>query len=194
MEYKTKTHLILPFNGAWIVGNGGRNSEDNNHYSEDGSTPDNQIYAYDFSRNHGGNGTQLEDYEAFGKEVIAPANGIISIIENSQLDLPIGERDKVRRSGNKIIIDHQNGEFSFIAHFKQESIKVKVGDRVKQGVVLGLCGNSGNTTEPHIHYHLQDSLLPEKAAGLPAQFRRINVNGLIKENCELEYKQKVSNL
>ena len=53
------------------------------------------------------------------------------------------------------------------------------GDRVKPGQFLGSCGNSGNTSEPHIHYHLQDrpGFDPAHAEGLPAQFRSYLADG-----------------
>ncbi|NIQ73552.1 MAG: peptidoglycan DD-metalloendopeptidase family protein, partial [Candidatus Aminicenantes bacterium] len=72
---------------------------------------------------------------------------------------------------------HQNGECSLLCHFKYQSIKVKVGDKVKQGDLLGLCGNTGNTTQPHIHFNLQDGPLMHKAGPLPAQFTKIIVDG-----------------
>lgn len=193
MDYKIKTALILPFKGEWTVGNGGRSPEKNSHYSEDGSTASNQIFAYDFSRGHKNDGANLSDYEAFDAEIIAPANGIVTEVVYDRPDLPIGRKDTVRASGNKILIDHENGEFSLIAHFKQNSIIVNIGERVNQGQLLGLCGNSGNTTEPHIHYHLQSGRDSNIAAGLPAQFKRINVNGSVKENYEPEYPQMISN-
>ena len=79
--------------------------------------------------------------------------------------------------GNHVIIDHQNGEYSFLAHFKQGSIAVEMGDVVKTGHLLGLCGNSGNSTEPHLHYHLQTAPTYHEGAGLPAQFRDYVADG-----------------
>ena len=46
--------------------------------------------------------------------------------------------------------------FLFFAHFKQNSIRVKQGQIIKQGELLGLCGNSGNSSEPHLHFHIQN--------------------------------------
>lgn len=72
--------------------------------------------------------------------------------------------------GNHVILDHENGEYSFLAHFKKATVAVKPGQSVKTGDRLGLCGNSGNSTEPHLHYHLQTT--PDFGAGdgLPIQF------------------------
>jgi murein DD-endopeptidase MepM/ murein hydrolase activator NlpD len=191
-DYEIKTKLALPFKGTWIVGNGGRSHETNNHVREDGRGAKAQLYAYDFLKNHSAEGKKLEDYEAFGSEVIAPADGLIVQVIDGSYDVSIGERDLYVIPGNAIVIDHLNGEYSALAHFKNSSIKVKVGDKVKQGDILGLCGNTGNTSEPHIHYHLQDDSSLSKATGLPAAFT-ILVDGELKENFEPTRGQKISN-
>jgi hypothetical protein len=192
-NYKTKTDLILPFEGTWIVGNGGRDAAKNSHLGTDGSSPASQRFAYDFIKEHKGDGENLNNYEAFGADVLAPGDGVISQVIDGSKDVPIGESDWVVICGNMIVVDHDNGEWSVLAHLQYNSIKVKVGDKVKQGDLLGLCGNTGNTTEPHIHYHLQDGPFMYQATGLPAQFRKILVDGEIKENIELVGDQKVSN-
>ncbi len=191
MDYQTKTNLILPFKGTWLVGNGGQDPEKNSHHREDG--PQNQLFAYDFKKTHQGTGEKLLDYEAFGEEVIAPADGVIIQVIDGSIDCLPGERDRSVGVGNALLIDHQNGEWSMLCHFKHSSITVKVGDNVKQGEKLGLCGNTGNTTEPHIHFNLQDGPLMHKAKGLPAKFKEILVNGKLEVNFEPERGQKVSN-
>ena len=82
-----------------------------------------------------------------------------------------------RPLGNHVILDHRNGEFSVLAHLHQGSLTVKTGDRVKAGQVLGTCGNSGNSSEPHLHYHLQNSPEFKTGAGLPAQFVDYSADG-----------------
>lgn len=194
MDYQTKTSLILPFKGIWIVGNGGRDPNKNSHYSIDGNKPKSQTFAYDFYKPYQEKGEKLVDYEAFGSEVIAPADGIISQVVDGSIDVLPGERDKFVFPGNMIVIDHGNSEWSVLAHFKHNSIRVKSGEKIKQRDVLGLCGNTGNTSEPHIHYHLQDNALMHRATGLPVQFKQILVNSELKENFEPERGQKVANL
>lgn len=88
-----------------------------------------------------------------------------------------GVMDRDHPTGNHVILDHGNGEFSFLAHLKQGSVAVKVGDRVKPGDKLGLCGNSGNTSEPHLHYHLQTTAKFGAGEGLPAQFLNYIADG-----------------
>lgn len=192
--YKTKTSLALPFKGVWIIGNGGRDPEKNNHFNADGNRPKSQRFAYDFAGKHTGEGKSLEDYEAFGSEVIVPADGIISQVVDGSVDVSIGETDRFVFTGNMVVINHENDEWSVLAHFKHNSIRVKVGDKVKQGDLLGLCGNTGNTSEPHVHYHLQDNALMHRATGLPAQFAMIKVDGELKENYEPERGQRVENI
>ncbi len=193
-NYKTQTALILPFKGNWVVGNGGRDHLINNHIALDGKGPANQTFAYDFIKSHKGKGKNLEDYEAFGQEVVAPGDGIIFQVIDGSNDVPIGESDWDVVGGNMVMINHNNGEYSVLAHFKYQSINVKVGDKVKQGDKLGLCGNTGNTSEPHIHYHLQDNSVMYKSHGLPIQFEKIIVDGKIKNKIELERDQQVCNI
>ena len=72
---------------------------------------------------------------------------------------------------NFVIIDHLNGEFSVLVHLKKGSIIVAVGDTVVKGQEIGKVGNSGNSTQPHLHYHLTTSQsLDGSGIGLPIQF------------------------
>lgn len=194
MNYKTKTHLILPFMGTWYVSNGGRTSETNSHIRPAESGPQNQLYAYDFRMENTEKEKSLENYGAFGKEVLAPADGVVIQVIDGAIDVPPGERDRNVGVGNAIIIDHKNGEYSLLCHFKHDSIKVKVNDSVQQGDVIGLCGNTGNTFQPHIHFNLQDGPFMHKANALPAQFAKILVNGEEKIDYEPIRGEKVSNL
>lgn len=192
MDYQTKTSLILPFDGIWTVTNGGRDASTNSHNREDG--PRNQLFAYDFRNGHVGDGKILEDYEVFGKDVLSPADGTVIQIISGSIDILPGEKDRNVGVGNAIIIDHHNGEYSLLCHMKFDSITVRVGDEIKQGESIGKCGNTGNTSEPHIHFNLQDQPLMHKANGLPAQFTRIIVNGEEKEHYEPIRGDKVSNI
>lgn len=192
-EYQTKTPLALPFSGEWLVGNGGRDHEKNGHRAADGTGPESQMFAYDFVRPHAGDGRNLEDYEAFGAEVVAPGDGVVSRVVDGSEDVPIGENDWVVLCGNMVVIDHGNGEWSVLAHLRHGSIGVKVGDAVARGQLLGLCGNTGNTSEPHVHYHLQDGPDMHRARGLPLQFKEVVIDGRLAKDMELEQGQKVAN-
>jgi murein DD-endopeptidase MepM/ murein hydrolase activator NlpD len=94
--------------------------------------------------------------------------------------------------GNFVIIKHAEKEYSFIAHLKKDSVAVKAGDKVKQGQVIGLCGNSGHSTEPHIHFHLQDSSSFWIAAGLPVRFGNFSARAPGKETEEVRSSSFVS--
>lgn len=176
------------------MSNGGRDPKTNNHIRPPEQGPQNQLYAYDFRHDNTGHEVSLNDFKSFGKDVIAPGSGVVVQVIDGSVDVQIGERDRSVGIGNAVIINHQNGEYSFICHLKHQSITVKVGDSVKQGKKIGLCGNTGNTTQPHIHFHLQDGPLMHKSKALPAQFRKIIVDGEKQTNYEPIRGQIVSNL
>ncbi|HIE26421.1 TPA: M23 family metallopeptidase [Candidatus Poribacteria bacterium] len=98
---------------------------------------------------------RIEDYYAFGRPVLAPADGkVVKVVSKMEDNIPPKMEPN---AGNYVIIDHGHSEFSCFAHFKKDSITVKVGQEVRQGEVIGYCGNSGFSSGPHIHYHLQDN-------------------------------------
>lgn len=193
MAYMTKTHLILPFNGELMVSNGGRTSETNNHYRPVNQGPQNQLFAYDFRADNKGTEKKLTDYPVYGMEVIAPGKGVVAQVIDGSFDCEPGQFDRSVGVGNAVILDHENGEYSLLCHFKQDSIVVKLGDRVSQGQMLGLCGNTGNSSQPHIHFNLQDDIASYSAKALPAQFKKIMVDGELKENYEPVRFQIVAN-
>lgn len=195
MDYRTKTSFILPFHGTWLVSNGGRTVETNNHlkFAESGG-PQNQLYAYDFRFPSTGSEKTLEEFKAFGKDILAPAGGEVVQVIDGAIDVLPGERDRAVGIGNTVIIDHGNGEYSLLCHMKYRSIRVKVGERVRQGDFLGFCGNTGNTSQPHVHFNLQDSPRMHTAKALPIQFARIVVDGEVQTKCEPVRKHMVSNV
>ncbi|MFC4597384.1 M23 family metallopeptidase [Cohnella hongkongensis] len=147
----------LPFEGEWYVFWGGRNVLANYHYEYEG-----QRYAYDFVRvedgySYRGDETKNESYYAFGQPVLAPQEGeVVHVVNDIADNVPVGAMNEEQPAGNVVVIDHGNGEFSFLAHLQAGSVKVEVGDRVEKGEVVGLCGNSGNSSEPHLHYQVSD--------------------------------------
>lgn len=192
LDYITKTTLSLPFQGDWYVFWGGRTIDENYH-----AVSKSQRFAADLlimkdGASHSGNGSQLSDYYSYGAEVLAPAAGMIVWSCDSLPDQQPGQMDPKNPIGNGVVIDHGNGEFSLLAHLQPKSLRAKTGDTVKAGAVLGLCGNSGNTSEPHIHYHLQDGPDIKTAEGLPAPFANLVVNGKPVAKAELVKGQTVS--
>lgn len=178
--YDTRTALRLPFDGEWLVFWGGRGVEQNYH----AAAPD-QRFAYDFvvvrdGRSHEGTGERNEDYHCFGLPIQAPGDGVVALAVDGEPDQPPGHMDPGAGAGNHVIIDHGNDEFSFLAHLKQGSITVEAGQTVEAGDVIGACGNSGHTSEPHLHYHLQRDAVFHAGAGgegLPAQFLNYLADG-----------------
>lgn len=193
LEYETQAELILPFEDEWLVFWGGRSVLENYHaaYLD-------QRFAYDFlqsknGKTHMGAGDSNEDYFCFGKTIMAPARGTIVAVENNIPDNVPGEMNPGNPLGNYVIIDHGNDEYSFLAHFKQHSISVEVGEKVLQAQKLGLCGNSGNSSEAHLHYHLQNTAAFGKGEGLPAPFNYYMHKGNFIESGEPTRGQQVSN-
>lgn len=182
--YETKTRLRLPFEDAWYVAWGGRPPRRNYH----ARAPD-QRFAYDFlvlrdGSSHRGGGRENADYHCFGRPVLAPAPGRVVRAADSVPDNVPGEMNQRAIFGNHVVIDHGAGEFSVLAHLRRGSVTVEPGDRVERGQRLGACGNSGRSSEPHLHYHLQDGPEPGGATGLPAAFRGYRADGEVVERGE----------
>ncbi|MGO1957673.1 M23 family metallopeptidase [Microbacterium sp.] len=75
--------------------------------------------------------------------------------------------------GNHVTIRGRNGEYATVAHLKQRSAVVRPVDAVSAGQRIGRCGNSGNSSEPHVHAQLMDRSAPLTAQGIPMAFSRI---------------------
>ena len=152
----TKNNYRMPICDEWFVYWGGTNEFENYHYAYE-----NQRYAYDLVQVKNGktyHGTNLinENYYAFGTNVVAPFYGkVVKVVDGLKDNIP-GEMDGKNSAGNYVIILHPNKEYSMIAHFKKDSIVVKKGETVNEGQLIGQCGNSGNSSEPHIHFQVMD--------------------------------------
>jgi hypothetical protein len=177
------TKLQLPFNGKWYVVWGGDTKELNYHVESRAQKNAFDILIIDKDSNtHTGDGTENEQYYAFGKEVLAPAEGEVVLAVDGIHDNKPGVMNPIYVPGNTVIIKSAKNEYLFFAHFKQGSVKVKQGDKVKVGQVLGLCGNSGNSSEAHIHFHIQNIEDMNGATGVKCYFDKILVNGELKQD------------
>ena len=146
-----------------------------------------------FSSSSNRNPTKLSDFFIFHRDVIAVGDGTVvetgerfpesrmsdpikysnEYFQNLRKELTpkIGFKNFVH--GNYIVIDHHNGEFSFYGHLSEGTIQVKEGDQVKKGEIIAQVGNTGNSSEPHLHFHLMDSPDILEANGLPLMFENI---------------------
>lgn len=177
LNYQTKADMRLPFDDDWFVFWGGRDLKQNYHAANS-----NQRFAYDFvvhsdGKSHQNDGLQLSDYYCWGKPILSPADAVVVHAVHDLPDQAIGSMDRANPAGNHLILDLGHGEYALLAHFQQNSLRVKANDQVKQGDTLGLCGNSGNTSEPHLHFHLQTGKRFGEGDGLPAQFQDYIANG-----------------
>ena len=152
----TGREIALPFSGEWTVW-----QSFNGEWTHKGPWK----YAVDFvitdegGKTYRGEGLSLTDYYAFGKPVLSPVDGQVVAVVNSLPDNPPGQADRENSWGNYVLIYDKRGFYVLLCHFKEGSIRVKMGDYVVKGTLLGLCGNSGYSPEPHVHVHLQ--ALPE---------------------------------
>jgi len=173
---KNETKLSLPFKGKWLVFWGGDTKELNQHHDAP-----NQRFAFDFlgadeqGKTRKGKAQVNEDYFAFGREVLTPADGNVTDVINGVRDNVPGSMNPYSALGNAVFIQHREHEVSVLAHLKLGSIKVKVGDKVKRGQVIGLCGNSGNSSEPHLHYHLQNTPIIQDGTGIKCYYQKVIV-------------------
>lgn len=179
LDYETKAVLRLPVDGNWFVYWGGRGIEDNYHAVDVG-----QRFALDLlivrdGQTHSGDASALESYYCWGQPVLAPAKGIVMRAVDGLPDQAIGESDVANPAGNHIVIDFGGDEYGFLAHLQQGSVRVVKGDVVATGQEIGLCGNSGNTSEPHLHFHMQTSPRLRQGEGLPVQFTNYRANGVL---------------
>lgn len=94
-------------------------------------------------------------YAIFGAQVLAPLDGEVIASRNDLPDLPVPQSDSLRPAGNFVLlratVPDGRGVRVLLAHLQQRSVMVQAGERVKAGQVIGRVGNSGNTTEPHLH-------------------------------------------
>lgn len=180
-NYVSEVKYSLPFHGTWTVVNGGVTEE----YSHSWEVPT-QRYAYDFimldqaGKSAQSDDTNPESFYCYGKEIISPADGVVIKVVTGNPDTKITKNRKASCGGNDlcgnhVIIQHADQKYSLLAHLKPDSIIVSVGQKVLRGEKIALCGNSGNTSEPHLHFHIQAGESFYSSPGLPIEFEKISV-------------------
>jgi murein DD-endopeptidase MepM/ murein hydrolase activator NlpD len=188
---------IFPLRGVWYAGYGA-----SLHTGHRWAVP--EEFALDIAKigesglSHKGDGTRFDDYYAYGADVLAAADGRVTSAANDQQEDPSAmqrpnetqeayfarlQKEQAERlakgltaiTGNYVMIDHGKNEYSLYAHLKPGSVRVHVGDQVKAGDMIGKLGSSGNSTEPHLHFHVCDKPDPLMCAGIPVNFSNITI-------------------
>ena len=130
--------------------------------------PNGETYSGEFKDNR--------SFHAYGTEILAVADGVVGGLKDGILENVPGRTSRAvpitleTVGGNYVALDLGGNRFAFYAHLQPGSFKVKLGDRVRKGQVLALLGNSGNSTEPHLHFQVTDGNSTLGSEGLPYVF------------------------
>jgi murein DD-endopeptidase MepM/ murein hydrolase activator NlpD len=191
------TTFQLPFDGAWMVIWGGESEFQNYH----APTPP-QRYAHDIviwrdGATYTGDGMRNEDYHCYGQPQYAPASGTVVVAIDGYADDTPGSTPTadptMHPAGNHVVIEVAEGEYVLMAHLRPGTLAVSEGQAVQAGDLIGLTGNSGNSSEPHVHIHMQTGpdMFDPATVGLPMTFVHLLVNGEPVEATTIEQGQIV---
>ena len=173
--------IMSPLRGNnWVAANGPSNSSGHRRAMivVDGTPHISQRYAIDWvqagddAKTYHGDPKDNHSYYCFGVEAHAVADATVvevkdGIPENVPQQKPVVPIDLDTIAGNHVNLDLGGGVYAMYAHLQPGSIRVKVGDHVVAGQVLGLVGNTGNSSEPHLHFQLMNANSPLGSEGLP---------------------------
>jgi hypothetical protein len=187
--YIDKTNLILPLKGRIYVFDGHDFYAHHRRqivFRDHQFRPNSVRFGYDLMITNAagelyrGDRFVPENWFSYGSPIYAPAGGIVAeavndVPDNSYkdgqvVDAPLPAGVDPFGMGNHIVIDHGDGEFSIMVHMKPGSVRVKKGDKVKQGEQVGAIGFSGDTFLPHLHYQLMDGPDERTSSSLPSYF------------------------
>jgi hypothetical protein len=195
IEVGTKPRVLQPpLRGSnWIAKNGPSNISQHrrSYFVLNGATYFPERFAIDWvqvdrtGKTSHGNPQDNRQYLCFGQRVHAVADATVSWIKDG---IPNGNPEANGKAadpgvpitletiaGNEVILDLGNGLFAAYAHLQPGSINVKAGDRVKAGDVLALVGNSGNSTEPHLHFQVMNMNSIPASQGVPYAMTQFTV-------------------
>jgi len=180
-DWESDVPHYLPFQGEWVTLAGGPDSARNYQ-----ATTAALRWGYDFTvvRNDAKfalDGHRNEDWFCWGEPVYAPVAGRVVVAVDGVVDNRLGEIDPESVFGNHVALQVAPDEYVFIANLQRESLTVRAGDEVTPDVLIGRCGNSGRSIEPHVHVHAQDRLGFPIAQGLPLVFSRYEADGVVVE-------------
>jgi murein DD-endopeptidase len=190
---KSATETIeSPLRGKnWLAGNGPGNTSGHRRgvIPLDGVAEVPQRFAIDWvqvdksGKTYSGDEKKNENYFCYGQKIHAVAEGVVTEVKDGiPQNVPGVDSRAVpitleTVAGNHIILDLGHGVYAFYAHLQPGSLRVKLGDHVKSGDVIALLGNSGNSTEPHLHFHLIDHNSPLGGEGLPFSYPHYQLLG-----------------
>ena len=144
--------MFLPFLGQWIVSQG--NDGTMTHKGEWSKALD-FVILDDEMKTYSNPGNQLEHFYCYNKPVTSPADGVVEEILDYVEDNEVGKNNTAQNWGNSIVIKHAEGLYTKLSHLKKHSFKIAKGSYVRRGDIVALCGNSGRSPEPHLHFQVQ---------------------------------------
>ncbi len=165
----------LPFEGIWYVAAEHSVLDAHKRFLA-------EAFAYDFlkigpdGKSYQGTGGRNSDYFAYGQDVLASANGEVVYMRNDVPENLPGQPMAAVPGGNAIIIRHSENLYTYYAHLRPGGMKVGIGDPVLEGDPIGEVGNSGDSLEPHLHFHAMSGHDPGLAPGIPALFENWTSN------------------
>jgi len=177
--------------GEWLAANGPSNTSGHRRalIPVAGQAHIAQRFAIDWVRLREDGGTFTGDpkdnknYRCYGAEALAVADAVVAAVKDGIPENVPGLNSRAvpitleTVGGNHVILDLGQGRYAFYAHLQPGSLRVKAGDKVRRGQVVGLVGNSGNSTEPHLHFHISDANSPLGSDGLPYVLPAFEVQG-----------------
>ena len=173
---RTTLALSLPFKGEWLVFWGGDTASVNAHVGSPSQRRAADILKVDSEgKDRKGDGKKNSDFLCFGADILAAADGTVIRAVDGIADNEPGQLNTYFVPGNSVILAHEGGVHSVYGHLKAHSVKVREGTRLKRGTALGQCGNSGNSSQPHLHFQLQDGPRMEASWGVEAVFPEVRL-------------------
>lgn len=151
-EQLSRIQFSLPFYGHWMVSQGHNGGI--THLGPWSKALD-FVLLDDEMKTYNDPGLKPEDYYCFSKPVLSPANGYVVMLTNDIEDNIIGKSNTKENWGNSMVIQHGAGLYTQLSHLKKGSAQVMIGDYVQKGHIVALCGSSGRSPEPHLHFQVQ---------------------------------------
>lgn len=161
----------LPFEGNWYVA-------EEHGFIDSHKRFVSEAFAYDFlligegGKSYVGSGSRNIDYLAYRQSVLAAKDGEVVYMRKDVPENVPGKAMPAVPGGNAIVIKHNDDQYTYYAHLTPSGMRFGVGDKVVEGDVIGEVGNSGDSVEPHLHFHAMRGPDPGDSSGIPTLFER----------------------